>query len=68
MAVSYTHLVMAGGAEADNIVKTRLASGDMADLLIYNSGALLSALNPGEYFIDISQDVYKRQVSHPESI
>lgn len=43
-----------GGADGDNVVKTRLASGDMADLCGYNSGALLAALNPGEYFIDIS--------------
>lgn len=45
-----------GGADGDNIVKTRLASGDMADLCTYNSGALLNALNPAEYFIDISNE------------
>lgn len=43
-----------GGDEGDNIVKTRLASGDMADLCIYNTGSLLSALNPSEYFIDVT--------------
>lgn len=60
-----------GGADGDNIVKTRLASGDMADLCLYNSGALLNALNPEEYFIDISgeefvsrlDDSYKSAVS-----
>ncbi|WP_346908256.1 ABC transporter substrate-binding protein [Faecalicatena orotica] len=60
-----------GGADGDNIVKTRLASGDMADLCLYNSGALLNALNPAEYFIDISgedfvsriDDNYKSAVS-----
>ena len=26
------------GTEGDNVVKTRLASGDMADLCVYNSG------------------------------
>jgi raffinose/stachyose/melibiose transport system substrate-binding protein len=45
-----------GGADGDNIVKTRLASGDMADLCVYNSGSLLAALNPSEYFIDISKE------------
>lgn len=45
-----------GGADGDNIVKTRLASGDMADLCAYNSGALLNALNPSEYFIDLSNE------------
>lgn len=45
-----------GGADGDNIVKTRLASGDMADLCAYNSGALLNALNPSEYFIDLTNE------------
>lgn len=61
----------AGGADGDNIVKTRLASGDMADLCGYNSGSLLAALNPAEYFIDISgeewasklDDTYKASVT-----
>ena len=45
-----------GGADGDNIVKTRLASGDMADLCLYNSGSLLNALNPSEYFYDLSNE------------
>lgn len=45
-----------GGADGDNLVKTRLSSGDMADICVYNSGALLSALNPSEYFEDLSGD------------
>lgn len=40
---------------ADNIVKTRLASGDMSDICVYNSGALLNTLNPPEYFVDLSK-------------
>lgn len=47
-----------GGADGDNIVKTRLASGDMADLCLYNSGSLLAALNPSEYFMDISKEEF----------
>jgi len=43
------------GTDADNLVKTRLASGDMADLVTYNSGSLLKALNPSEYFADLSE-------------
>lgn len=45
-----------GGEDGDNVVKTRLASGDMADLLSYNCGSLLSSLNPSEYFEDITAD------------
>ena len=46
--------VRVGGGEGDNIVKTRLASGEMADLCLYNSGAKLGELSPDENFIDIS--------------
>ncbi len=35
-----------GGAEGDNLVKTRLATGEMADVFFYNSGSLFQALNP----------------------
>lgn len=51
-----------GGADGDNIVKTRLASGDMADLCLYNSGALLNALNPEEYFIDIAGEEFVSRI------
>ncbi|HHV12367.1 MAG TPA: carbohydrate ABC transporter substrate-binding protein [Clostridiales bacterium] len=60
-----------GGAEGDTIVKTRLASGDMSDLCLYNSGSLLAAIHPADYFIDISgedfisrlDDTYKKTVT-----
>lgn len=59
------------GTDADNLVKTRLASGDMADLVTYNAGSLLKALNPSEYFLDLSEydlvndldDTYKGAVT-----
>nr|WP_321458562.1 extracellular solute-binding protein [uncultured Cohaesibacter sp.] len=34
------------GGEGDNIVKTRLATGEMADVFGYNSGSLFQALKP----------------------
>lgn len=45
-----------GGEDYNNLVRTRLASGDMDDLLLYNSGALFKQLNPSQYFVDISND------------
>lgn len=48
--------------EGDNVVKTRLASGDMADLCVYNSGALLNSLNPSEYFMDLSDQAFMERV------
>ena len=37
-----------GGSEGDNLIKTRLATGEMHDMFWYNSGSLLQALNPDE--------------------
>ncbi|WP_077619356.1 ABC transporter substrate-binding protein [Bacillus sinesaloumensis] len=51
-----------GGSEGDNIVKTRLATGDMADLVWYNSGSLLQALNPEQNFVDLSQEPFMENV------
>lgn len=47
-----------GGGEGDNIIKTRLATGDMADICVYNSGSLFQALNPAEHFVDLSGESY----------
>lgn len=52
-----------GGAEGDNLVKTRLASGDMTDILSYNSGSLLGALNPSDYFLDISNEPFMDRIA-----
>src|SRR3954451_4449872 len=35
-----------GGTDGDNLVKTRLSTGDMNDVFLYNSGSLLQALHP----------------------
>lgn len=43
-----------GGSEGDNILKTRMASGDLPDFLAYNSGSKLYDLNPSRGFMDIS--------------
>ena len=45
-----------GGSEGDNLVKTRLATGEMSDVFYYNAGSLLQALNPEETIVDIAGD------------
>ncbi len=47
-----------GGTEGDNIVKTRLATGDMTDIFFYNSGSLLQALNPTQTLVDLSDQAF----------
>lgn len=43
-----------GGSEGDNIVKTRLATGEMSDVFSYNSGSLFQALKPTRTLTDLS--------------
>ena len=52
-----------GGGEGDNIVKTRLATGEMTDLFWYNSGSLLQALNPTETLVDLSDQPFMDRVN-----
>ncbi len=47
-----------GGNEGENIVKTRLATGDMADICLYNSGSLFQALNPSEFFVNLTNEPF----------
>ena len=42
------------GSDGDNVVKTRLATGDMTDIFFYNSGSLLQALQPADTLVDLS--------------
>jgi raffinose/stachyose/melibiose transport system substrate-binding protein len=60
-----------GGSEGDNIVKTRLATGEMTDIFQYNSGSLFQALRPTQTMADLSDlpaaaiisDVFKPSVT-----
>ncbi|HET7476704.1 MAG TPA: extracellular solute-binding protein [Dermatophilaceae bacterium] len=45
-----------GGADGDNLVKTKLATGDMQDVFWYNSGSLLQALSPAKNLVDLTGD------------
>ena len=47
-----------GGTEGDNLVKTRLATGEMSDIFYYNSGSLFQALNPTESLVDLSGEPF----------
>ncbi len=45
-----------GGTEGDNLIKTRLSTGEMTDVFFYNSGSLLQALNPDKTLVDLTDD------------
>jgi raffinose/stachyose/melibiose transport system substrate-binding protein len=43
-----------GGADGDNLVKTRLSTKEAGDILQYNSGSLFQALKPTESLADLT--------------
>lgn len=47
-----------GGTEGDNIVKTRLSTGDMSDVFSYNTGSLFQAIAPQKNLVSISDQPY----------
>jgi raffinose/stachyose/melibiose transport system substrate-binding protein len=60
-----------GGSEGDNLVKTKLSTGEMEDLFQYNSGSLLQAISPDQTLSNMADqewiskldDNYKTSVS-----
>ena len=51
-----------GGGDGDNIIKTRLATGEMTDVFGYNSGSLFQALNPTTNLVDLSGEAWQATV------
>lgn len=52
--ITVTVEIRPGGTEGDNLVKTRLSTGEMTDVFFYNSGSLLQALNPDSTLVNLS--------------
>ena len=51
-----------GGTDGDNIVKTRLATGEMTDIFNYNAGSLFQAINPIQNIVDLNDEPWKDDV------
>jgi len=51
-----------GGAEGDNLIKTRLATGEMTDIFLYNSGSLFQAINPQQNLVDLTDEAFEANV------
>ena len=45
-----------GGGDGDNLVKTRLSTGDMADVFEYNSGSLFQAISPTTNLVPVTDE------------
>ena len=54
-----------GGTEGDNLIKTRLSTGDMSDVFVYHSGSLLQALNPTQTLVPLSDQPWADDIADP---
>jgi ABC-type glycerol-3-phosphate transport system substrate-binding protein len=50
------------GTDGDNLVKTQLSTGEMADVFNYNSGSLMQALNPDNTLVDLKDQSWVKDV------
>lgn len=46
------------GTEGQNIRQTRFATGDMSDITFFNSGSLLTTMDPAKNFLDLTNESY----------
>ena len=61
-SITIKHETRPGGSEGDNLVKTRLATGDMADVFIYNNGSLLQAIKPEQNLTPLDDQPWAGQL------
>lgn len=47
-----------GGGDGDNLVKTRLSTGEMADVFEYNSGSLFQAISPVANLVPVTDEAW----------
>jgi raffinose/stachyose/melibiose transport system substrate-binding protein len=52
----------AQGTDGDNVVKTKLATGDMAEVFAYNSGSLMAALDPAKNLVPMTNEAFMANV------
>lgn len=52
-----------GGTDGDNLVKTRLSTGDMNDVFLYNSGSLFQALRPDSQLQPLTDEAWAKDLT-----
>ncbi len=52
-----------GGTDGDNLIKTKLSTGTMDDVFLYNSGSLLQALHPDSQLVDLSGESWVKDIT-----
>ena len=51
-----------GGTDGDNLVKTRLSTGDMSDIFLYNSGSLFQAIMPQQNLVPLTDESWTKDL------
>lgn len=51
-----------GGGDGDNLIKTRLATGEMNDVFLYNTGSLFQQINPQKNLVDLTNEPWQANV------
>ncbi|MFP3089999.1 ABC transporter substrate-binding protein [Treponema sp. TIM-1] len=52
-----------GGSEGSNMFKTQLATGDVPDIFLYNTGSLFHVLNPEQNMVDLTDEPWMARVT-----
>jgi len=60
--ITIKHETRPGGGEGDNLIKTRLSTGDMSELFQYNSGSLFQALAPEKNMVALDDRQWTGQL------
>ena len=50
------------GTEGDNLIKTKLATGEMPDVFGYNSGSLFQAINPDQNLVPLTDEAWAKDL------
>ena len=53
-----------GGKDGDNLVKTRLSTGDMSDVFAYNTGSLFQAIAPEKNLVPLDDQPWVAQLDN----
>jgi raffinose/stachyose/melibiose transport system substrate-binding protein len=60
--ITIKHDTRPGGSEGDNLVKTRLATGEMSEVFTYNNGSLLQAIKPEQNLTPLDDQPWASQL------
>ena len=60
--ITIKHDTRPGGSEGDNLVKTRLSTGEMAEVFNYNNGSLLQAIKPEQNLTPLDDQPWASQL------